>query len=370
MSQADARESADLETAPTLVEEPAAGGDSLVAAGQAPQLAQLVRCRRCEMVKKADSKGVWKSKKAWWCSDCNATTSKLARAYDGLPETWASTSEAAKVEFFKRCKAKGQHLAFDRVRSLLVDALTSTVTEAEKTSVAGGYQPLSWWAQQGYDVEAVEKQGDRKDHDVFGAAYYVPIEYKSKDKVKETIHQQLLQLERQVKKRSQKQARLADEAAPTAPRLLSPMGQIKRRNRWPGPNRWRRTWKLSWKTKWIRWTCLMRKTRTSPQRSSKRKMAQGRQGGEGGRACRCQGAGGGGETGKERGCCGSPHSVGCIAEVVQRTRPPGRDPATCAQTTSHARATGGPGRGGVHVQEVAGGGHAVRGRASQEQPGV
>ena len=143
MSQADARESADLETAPTLVEEPAAGGDSLVAAGQAPQLAQLVRCRRCEMVKKADSKGVWKSKKAWWCSDCNATTSKLARAYDGLPETWASTSEAAKVEFFKRCKAEGQHLAFDRVRSLLVDTLTSTVTEAEKTSVAGGYQPLS-----------------------------------------------------------------------------------------------------------------------------------------------------------------------------------------------------------------------------------
>ena len=49
----------------------------------------------------------------------------------------------------------------------------------------------------------------------FGAVYYVPIEYKSKDKVKETIHQQLLQLERQVKKRSQKQARLADEAAPT-----------------------------------------------------------------------------------------------------------------------------------------------------------
>ena len=69
--------------------------------------------------------------------------------------SWASASEAAKVEFFKRCKAEGQHLSFDRARSLLVDTLTSTVTESNKTSVGGGFQPLSWWAQHRYDVEAV-----------------------------------------------------------------------------------------------------------------------------------------------------------------------------------------------------------------------
>ncbi|CAE7527906.1 unnamed protein product, partial [Symbiodinium pilosum] len=101
-----------------------------------------------------------------------------------------------------------QHLSFDRVRSLLVDTLTSTVTESNKTSVGGGFQPLSWWAQHRYDVEAVEVHGEQKSHDVFGAVYYVGIEHKSKDKVKETIHSQLLSLERQVKKRA---------AAPKAP---------------------------------------------------------------------------------------------------------------------------------------------------------
>ncbi|CAE7436214.1 unnamed protein product, partial [Symbiodinium pilosum] len=176
--------------APTVLEAEAAqesqplqpGGGALVAA------ADLVKRRRCDEPKNEGSAGVWKSKTAWWCADCNKVTSRLARAYDGLPDSWASTSEAAKVEFFKRCKAEGQHLSFDRARSPLVDTLTSTVTESEKTSVGGGFQPLLWWAQQGYDVEAVEAYGEQKSHDVFGAVYYVGIEHKSKDKIKDTIH--------------------------------------------------------------------------------------------------------------------------------------------------------------------------------------
>ena len=200
--------------APTVLEAEAAqesqplqpGGGALVAA------ADLVKCRRRDEPKNEGSAGVWKSKTAWWCADCNKVTSQLARAYDGLPDSWASTSEAAKVEFFKRCKAEGQHLSFDRARSLLVDTLTSTVTESDKTSVSGGFQPLSWWAQQGYDMEAVEAHGEQKSHDVFGAVYYAGIEHKSKDKVKETIHSQLLSLERQVKKRAPKQKNLQLQA--------------------------------------------------------------------------------------------------------------------------------------------------------------
>ncbi|CAE7364132.1 unnamed protein product, partial [Symbiodinium pilosum] len=91
------------------------GGGELVAA------TDLVKCRRCNEPKTEESVGVWKSKSAWWCGDCN---------------------KAAKVEFFKRCKAEGQHLSFDRVRSLLVDTLTSTVMDTEKTSEAAPQQAV------------------------------------------------------------------------------------------------------------------------------------------------------------------------------------------------------------------------------------
>ena len=75
--------------------------------------------------------------------------------------------------------------------------------------MGGGFQPLSWWAQQGYDVEAVEARGEQKSHDVFGTVYYVGIE---RDKVKQTIHSQLLSLEQQVKKRGPKQKNLQLQA--------------------------------------------------------------------------------------------------------------------------------------------------------------
>ena len=119
-------------------------------------------------------------------------------------------------ELGQHVRAEGQHLSFDRVRSLLVDTLTSTVTESEKSSMGGGFQPLSWWAQQGYDVEAVEARGEQKPHDVFGTVYYVGIEHKSKDTVRDTIHSQLLSLERRVKKRKPKQAKIGDTQAPPA----------------------------------------------------------------------------------------------------------------------------------------------------------
>ena len=53
----------------------------------------------------------------------------------------------------------------EKLRSLLVDTLTETSKKVETTSKGGTFQPLSWWAQAGYDVEAVQEHGEREEHE-------------------------------------------------------------------------------------------------------------------------------------------------------------------------------------------------------------
>ena len=214
-----------------------------------------------------------------------------------------------------------------------------------------------------------------------------PIEYKSKDKVKETIHQQLLQLERQVKKRSQKQARLADEAAPTAPPAPVAYGPDKAAEQVAGPQPLEKDLEALLEDEMDTLDLSDEEDKNEPaekQSGRKRKMAQGtdKEARAAARAAAKAQAAAERQEKKEAAAAlrtasaalpklSSAHAR--LEETLRRVpklHPTPAQQATCAQTTSHARATGGPGRGGVHVQEVAGGGHAVRGRASQEQPGV
>lgn len=71
----------------------------------------------------------------------------------------------------------------------------------DTTEVGGGYQPLSYWANLGYDTDKIEECAPREEHDFLGTTYLVPIKHTSVAEKKKRVEQTLVECERNVKKR-------------------------------------------------------------------------------------------------------------------------------------------------------------------------
>ena len=229
--------------------EAAGAGDALPPAQGRDCAPREGACARCQQVQKAGEKTVQKSKNTWICAACNSVLSKLARRYGGFPEGWDSLTDQQRVGFFADAKSdqSALGLAYDRIESKLVDTLATATRQKRTHAEAGAFQPLSWWAQNGYDVEAVrtgaEVQDDKASQccstytclcmyiytythtpthiypraresmhvrlwsQVFGRTYRVPLTHVTDATEKEVVRQQLLQQEQKVKKQNKNKRR-------------------------------------------------------------------------------------------------------------------------------------------------------------------
>ena len=122
-------------------------------------------CTKCGLPLQPGEKSLRKSRNTIRCARCHAAMSQLLRHLGGMPAGWEDMTEARRMIFFRDVKAaSASGLAYEKIRSILVDTLTQTSKKVEKTSVGGTFQPLSWWAQSGYDVEAVRLHGEKEEH--------------------------------------------------------------------------------------------------------------------------------------------------------------------------------------------------------------
>lgn len=155
-----------------------------------------LRCGRCKgPVDPAKVQVVGKAAGSYRCNRCNSRAVQLSR----LPQ-WQEFSKKlktmpaeVKAEFWAqshKCSGPGDLKEFLSEREILMERITET-TNANKSGV---YQPLSWYAKQGYDAASIEKYCvDKKEHPILGMTYRVVLEGASSSMVAEKVRETRLE---------------------------------------------------------------------------------------------------------------------------------------------------------------------------------
>ena len=139
-----------------------------------------------------------------FCKSCHSLTNLLQKHID-TKELFSSMTPSEITEFYQKGlterKAAGGVLQYKVVRSTLLRQITKRVIETSKTEAGGTYQPLSWWAKQGYDAARVEKHGVQMSHECFGTVYRVDLVTVSESHATEQAEQTLVELEQRVSRK-------------------------------------------------------------------------------------------------------------------------------------------------------------------------
>ena len=107
------------------------------------------------------------------CKACNSSRVALSRMYGSWPTAeFKGLKQAEKTLFYENAKGKIP----TELKKLAEHALVTFHTSEMENEVGGAYQPLSYWASQGYDTALIqEKCSDTRTHAVFGLTYNLNI---------------------------------------------------------------------------------------------------------------------------------------------------------------------------------------------------
>lgn len=122
-----------------------------------------------------------------------------------LPQQWDLMNSQEQTTFFQNClklKDESGVLRYKNVRSELKNALVSKSMEIFSRGAKGEFQPLSYWAKQGYDCDLIQKKAPNIKHPVLGDTYRVDIFVVSTERVNQEIGETLVNCTRQVKRKS------------------------------------------------------------------------------------------------------------------------------------------------------------------------
>ena len=106
------------------------------------------------------------------CKGCTALTAMLQRNLGGLPQDLTLMDRDAQMSFFRTCLQMrddtSSAFSYSKVRAILKNSMVQRFYNREKDSIVGEWQPLSFWKQRGYDVDAIEANAPKEKHDIFG----------------------------------------------------------------------------------------------------------------------------------------------------------------------------------------------------------
>jgi hypothetical protein len=157
-------------------------------------------CRRCELETDELPYG--------FCKSCNNKRSICSKVFGKWPiAIFTNLSQESQVEFWR---SEGGS------REALQNQLAKTITESrvkeESDKMVGGYQPLGWYAAQGYDVKKIKKDcGDTEEHPVLGTTYKVSIRQVTWGDVKLTVEAELLSMTNGACKRDRSEEQEGDK---------------------------------------------------------------------------------------------------------------------------------------------------------------
>lgn len=149
-----------------------------------------LRCSRCKgPVDPARVQVVGKSGRMFRCNTCNSRAVSMSRLpqWQEFQKKLKSMPSEVKQQFWADAHERSGRddlMEYLKERELLMERRT----ESTSASKGGVYQPLSWYAAQGYDASAIEKFcGDKKPHPILGMTYRVVLEGATSSTVQEKV---------------------------------------------------------------------------------------------------------------------------------------------------------------------------------------
>ena len=132
-----------------------------------------------------------KAKGKWLCRMCNSKTVRLTRVFGRWPPTefLGLPAEVQRQFWADRASTLGD------MRNTLTEMLSLQQTEHESTAVVGYGQPLSYWAQLGYDTERIKTETPTKDvkwSNQLGWCYTVRVRKESAGTSREQVRAQVM----------------------------------------------------------------------------------------------------------------------------------------------------------------------------------
>ena len=108
------------------------------------------------------------------CKNCHNVETMLRKHLVQLPQQWDLMNPQEQTSFFQSClklKDESGVLRYKAVRSELKSALVTKSMEIFARGAKGEFQPISYWAKQGYDTDLIKQKAPTQ----FGR--YLPCRY-------------------------------------------------------------------------------------------------------------------------------------------------------------------------------------------------
>lgn len=181
----------------------------------------MVNCKQCGQ-SVALAQCIMKNSNEYWCKLCNAVTTLLRRHMSWPPMKFSIMTEKDQQTFFQQChleKGNDPCFKYSRVRDSLVRSLVRKQMNESRKSVGGTFLPKSVYRKRGYDLpDDFEQNAPREwSATLKEYTYLLPEISVSETEVTVTIEQTVVEAERGIKKRKQKE--IAQEAsASSAPK--------------------------------------------------------------------------------------------------------------------------------------------------------
>ena len=157
-----------------------------------PEIKLTPVCNKCKRrVDPLNARLVGKAQGVWQCRPCGVRYTQLHRQWGGWPpREFDQLSPDEKSDFWTKMEATSTEAAREE---LVLNTLTTRVTESRSAGAKGKYLPLGVYINMGYDGALIEKNcKDFFDDPIAGKVYRVDVEFQDKRKTTEKIKEHLL----------------------------------------------------------------------------------------------------------------------------------------------------------------------------------
>ena len=162
-------------------------------------------CSKCRTMKSSDE--LASSKNGYSkvvCKACHALGVMLFRQAGS--EVIDALDPAAREGFFRRCNALKTSdpdgcFRYKVVRGELLESLVQTKEHVTRVGAGGSYQPLSYYANLGYDTERIKNNALHEWSEVLGDTYLVPVKHVDSSAVRRSAEETLVRSEMNAKRK-------------------------------------------------------------------------------------------------------------------------------------------------------------------------
>jgi len=150
-------------------------------------------CQKCGYSVDVFGKGVRlvsKTTPTWWCNKCNTKQAQLFNIFGQWPIEEFKELDEEEKRMLWRAPASDKH----SLTKLVKDSIVKRLVESRSAAQAGTFLPLSVYAKQGFDTDAIQKKARKEEHPVLGTTYQVRLHSDSIEKKEERVREQLAEM--------------------------------------------------------------------------------------------------------------------------------------------------------------------------------